>query len=640
MSAIAGIHSRLGEPIDGEMLAQISSSMAQIGPDGENFAFAARVGMCYRPFHTDAESRFARQPVVHSDDSMLCWNGRLDNREELQQRLKQDLPAHPRSVDCVLAAYRRWGLRAFGLLIGDFALALWDAPRRRLLLAVDTLGRNPLYYRIDSRFVHWASQARPLAEAQGASLGLNEDYIANFLVDVPPVGLSPFLGVQSVREGHAVIVSGDRVEERRYWSFDPGRELRYQSDREYEEHFEELFLQAIACRMKTDGPVFCELSGGLDSSSIVCTGDRLCQEGNPEARDLQTVSYVYDDAPGSDESAYIRLVENQRGRKGHHIRHQEFPMFSRSTELGRFDHPSNRLCFLALHDRLADLMQEAGSRVLLRGLGGDQLFWSEPSTILIHLADLFVRRRPLQLIRSCRTYSQALGMNFLRAMREGLQPLLPRPFQANDEILGPELGKWLTTGFVRRTKIRDKRRHLAEDLEFRLPSRSTQYSSVREAMRIQALEMCFSRGNVEARDPFLDRRLVEFSLALPLEQKIRVQQTRSVQRRALKGVLPEQIRRRTSKSGPSEAFSRSLSRCSTVLSKALEDPLSCQYGFIEAEAFSTAIQRARHGSIYNEVLLCRTLALELWLRSLATPWLPRSMDSKLPNRRAAHSSVP
>jgi asparagine synthase (glutamine-hydrolysing) len=618
MSAIGGAYSRTGAPIDSEVLGAISRSLQQMGPDGERIESSSPVAMIFRPFHTDRDSRLTLQPVATGDGLLLSWDGRLDNRKELRHVLHADLPEDPRTVDLVLAAYRRWGIDAFVRLLGDFALALWDEREQRLLLVCDAVGLRPLYYSVAPDLVVWASKSRALLDALGLPVELEDDFIASFLVNSPSEH-SPFKKIEALPGGCVLAVDKGAATLRRYWSLDPRHQIRYRSDAEYEAHFNELFREVVACRLEGEGPVYAELSGGLDSSSIVCVGDRILAGSDAGAAELRTVSYVFDRATNSDERPYIHLVEAQRQQPGLHILEEDHPILRPLPESFRPDLPTNQICFLARHDRLADQMREEGSRVLLSGLGGDQMFWTEPPEPL-HLADLLVEGRLPELLRSCAEWSRLRRWPFLKTLwQSAIWPALPRTLQAR-ALFRARLGEWLEPGFVKRTDLRERTLGPIDDAGFRLPSSSQQHSLIRRSLRIFALERCLSEGYTEVRYPYLDRRLIEFAMAIPLDQKLRPGESRSIVRRSLRGILPEAVRQRRSKAGPDQAFRRAVVREWPWVSGLLSDPRVARYGFVDRQTFVSTLHRARHGGwIKNPAQMMRTLSLELWLRSLEVP---------------------
>lgn len=583
-----------------------------MGPDGEYFAHTPDVGMVFRPFHTDPASG-AAQPLATPSGWMVMLEGRLDNAPEVWRALGETPATHP---ELVLAVYRRWGVKGFGRLVGDFALAIWDAGARRLVLAVDGMGRRPLFYHVGDEHVYWASACRALREAAGLPIAIDDEYVASFLVS-RPVPRSPFRGVAQLAGGHALVVDAAGAAVTRYWAFDPDATVRYATDAEYEEHFAELFREAVACRMQADSTVFSELSGGVDSSSIVCVGDRLVNEGSVRAKELRTVSFVFDGAGSSDERPYLEQVEAQVGRRGVHISDTECRLLEPLPAGFAPDLPTSQIAFLSRQDRVTREMLAAGSRVLLCGIGGDQLFWSQPPAAL-PLADLAARGRFFELVRQTPEWAHSLRWPMAKTLWVGgVWPLVPQRVRAMTQRDEP-LGEWLDAGFVRRMGMRERFLGMPDDVGFALPSGRQQYGLIRRSMRVHTLEWCSSEAYVDIRYPYLDRRLTEFALALPLEQKVRPGESRSIVRRGFAGVIPEEIRQRRSKSGPAEAFLRAVIREWHWISKLLPDLRVAEHGFIDGGAFATALNRARHGLVSNQVQLLSALSLELWLRSLET----------------------
>ena len=612
MSALAGVYARRGAALPIQALARMSREMAWVGPDGEHTACTPPVAMTVRALQVLPGALDAK-PHETADGSLVSFTGRIDNAPEVWRALGEPHRATPPGL-LALAAYRRWGVEGFGRLVGDFVLALWDARHGRMVLAVDAMGTVPLYYHLGTEHLLWASRCRPLLQAAGLGTELDDEFVANFLANLPSPG-SPFRGVSQLLGAHALVVEGDRAELLRYWRPDATRQLRYATDAGYEEHFHEVFDGAVAARMQTAGPVWCELSGGVDSTTILFAAERLMREGKVLAPELRTVSYVFDGATSSDERPYIGMAEKQLGRAGLHISEEEYPILAPLPADYLPDLPSNQICYLARQDRLARAMADDGARVVLSGVGGDQLFWSEPPEAL-PLADLAAERRVGELLRQCAVWSKALGWPFLKTLWVGgFFPLLPARWQAKLQRFNP-MGEWVDAGFVERMGLDVRILGSRADVDFALPSSAFQYAMIQQTMRIYALERTHPGPYVEARYPYLDRRMVEFSLAIPLEQKVRPTESRSVVRRAFRDRIPERLRRRETKAGPTEAFQRAIIREWPRLSALFTDSRAAAYGYINGPAFVAAMSRVRHGVVVNPAQMHRTISLELWLRTL------------------------
>jgi asparagine synthase (glutamine-hydrolysing) len=626
VSAIAGVRWLDGGPPPRTALARIGRALADAGPDGEAWAHAPGVCMLHRAFHTDRQTRRTPQPVEDGTGLLLSFDGRLDNADEVRRFAAATGGAS--EPELVLAAYRAKGVAGFAALVGDFALALWDAPRRRLVLAVDGMGRRPLYYHCGREHLWWSSRCRPLAEACGRT-EIDPEFVADFVANRPSPA-SPFAGIRLVPGGHALVADGEHVRLVRYWRPDPERRVEHACDAAYEEHFRWLFEQSVACRLRADGPVACELSGGVDSASIVCVADQLLREGRADAPSIHTVSHLYRGSATADETPFVAAVEARVNRPALHVWDDEWPLLQPLPPSFRPDLPANALSYLARTDHVTRRLNAVGCRVMLSGIGGDQLFWSQPYPGL-PLADLLVRGRLGLLLRTALEWSRWQRVPLVSTLWQGaVEPLLPRAWQARMGRESP-VGEWFHPGFARSMGLAERTLPMPDDAGFRAPSTARQHGLIRSSFRPFALERFSSEGHVEMRYPYLDQRLVEFALAIPLDQKVRPGETRSVVRRALRGVLPEEVRLRAGKSGPAEAVQRALAREWPRISAMLRAPRLADLGVVDAAAFRAAMERARHGVAPSFGQLHKTLSLEIWLRTLEEG--PRTGDAAPPGWR-------
>jgi len=257
----------------------------------------ASASIFYRAFHTTQQSRQERQPCCLESGAILTWDGRLDNRADFIGLMRDRLSRDSEDVAIVAAAYERWGTDCFARLLGDWALAVWNPADRSLILAKDPIGTRHLYYAPEPDRVTWSSVLEPLVLLAGKTLALDEDYIAGWLGMFPPTHLTPYARISSVLPACFVRLGPAGKIITKFWEFDPKKRIRYPSDAEYEEHFRIVLRESVRRRLRSDAPVLAELSGGMDSSSIVCVADALIAEGAAETPRLDTVSYYDDSEP-------------------------------------------------------------------------------------------------------------------------------------------------------------------------------------------------------------------------------------------------------------------------------------------------------------------------------------------------------
>ncbi|HEY2974376.1 MAG TPA: asparagine synthase-related protein [Pyrinomonadaceae bacterium] len=612
MSALGGIYNFDGAPVDQRLLAALGHLLADRGPDGGREFVSDSVGMAFRAFHTNSESRFERQPLVSSNKLIVALDGRIDNRDQLLALLR-DSRGDETDVEIVFSAYSRYGVDCFGKLIGDFALAIWDPHLQVLLLGRDAFGVRPLFYSIDRATIIWASDLRSLVGLVGTDREIDDDYVAGFLTQFPEPWQTPFKGVDAVPPGHVVRIQNGRIDKWSFWNPQPTPEIRYKCDAEYEEHLRALLYDAVRCRLRADRPVFIECSGGLDSSSVACIGDHILKRGEAPAPSIETVSYVYDEARTSDERRFIRAVEEKRGKAGYHILEEEYPCLAPSANGFFVGAPTFGHCFAKRKIRLSQIMQEAGARVLLTGQGGDQLFYSNTDPD-ITFADLIHQRKLLELHRQLQDWSLTLKKPYLQLLWSGAVLLLPRSTQA---LFRPtaKLPDWFDKEFVARMGLRERMLGPAT-VDGSLPSMRDQATAILSVVRSLAAAHSREWACIEISHPYLHLPLVEFLQSVPLHQKIRPGETRSLMRRTLRNVLPEIVAKRRGKQGPDEALCRALSNEWPRLKQMFANARVCAYGYINSKDLMAALHRARFGAEKHTFSLLMTISLEFWLRSL------------------------
>jgi asparagine synthase (glutamine-hydrolysing) len=587
------------------------------GPDDGNVYSRFNIGILYRAFHTTKESRLEAQPYVTGSGLVITWDGRLDNRAELIGRLSNVPTAGCSDILIVAAAYEQWGVNCFAMLAGDWALAIWIPRDRSLILAKDPIGTRHLYYSLDRDQVTWSTTLDPLVMLAGRTFALNEEYIAGWFAACPEVSLTPYLGVHSVPPSSFVLIRAGMHTVSKYWEFDPEKKIRYRTDADYEEHFRTVFALAVRRRLRADSPVLAELSGGMDSSSIVCMADDIIARGAAETLRLDTVSYYDDAEPNWNERPYFTRVEEKRGRIGCHIPvgSQEQTPFGLTedrfvaTPGGDGGRPSEA------RKRLADCIALQGYRVVLSGVGGDEVTGGVP-TPTPELEDLVARARLAQLAHQLKVWALNKRKPWLDLLIEALRRFLPPVLVDVPTKMGP--ASWLHPSFIRLNRIALLGYQTRTKLFGPLPSFQENISALNTLRRQLHGSALTSEPLLEKRYPYLDCEFLEFIYAIPREQLLRPGQRRSLMRRAFTGLVPDEILNRKRKAfvfrGPMDAISKGWEN----LGEFSEHMVSGSLGIIDSEAFAEAWQQVHKGSEVPLVPLLRTLSIELWLRGCRT----------------------
>jgi len=619
MSALAGIlnFGSAAAPVNEYDLAKLGATLDSRGPDGGFDVVSGNVGMSYRAYHTNRESRLEVQPLVSREGHMLTWNGRLDNRDDLIRQLKLS-PTIP-DLSIVMASYLKWEKDCFSRLVGDFCLALWDNRLRVLYLVRDVAGTRALKYHLDRDRIVWSTETAALLALQNRAWEIDEEYIAAAMSLSPISQRTPYKNILSVKPAHVLTVKATgEVRTERFWRLDPSKVIRYSSDEQYQEHALEVFSEAIRCRLRADRPVFAELSGGLDSSSIVCLADRLIKKGEAQAPGLETVSHVFDECPTADERRYIQLVEAQRQIPGNHIKDEDFQLLAPLPDDVAIVTPNPVVLSFGLHSGIQKAMGHAGSCVLLSGLGGDQMFGGV-SGAYPEVADLLASARFLTLNRRLRAWSKAMKRSYAGLLwKDAVVRQFPQRWQTVTAGRVAQLPPWYNGDFSRRMKLQE--RMLAKDRLRSFPTHSSRDQARGFLSAVKSISSCWrtEQFGIEVTYPFAHRPLVEFLQAIPLDQLMRPGENRVVMRRMLAGILPDEIAARRTKGNPREAIFRAVARESGRLRSVFENSQLCARGYIDKETMLAALDRARHGYETHSAFLVQTISLEFWLRDLET----------------------
>lgn len=536
MSGFAAIVFRNGAPARPEHLAKLGAGIVCRGADGQDAWHEGSAGLVHTHFRTTPEEIEERQPVHLRNRFWISADLRLDNRGDLCAQLG----LHERTAtdaEIVLAAYERWEEDCPRHLVGDFAFALWDAPRRRLFLARDPLGVRPLYYALDDRRLIAASTLEAVLDGLESPAEVNEPLLQDLLAWRFDRWReeTPYRGILRLPPAHRMLLEGERFAVSRYWTFGAAPERGLRRDEDYVERFREIFLAAVGSRLRGTGPVGFLVSGGLDSSAIACAAHHL------EGSDLRFYTSVFAETPGAEERAYAEAVARRcpRARMTCISSDDCWGLRELGGEDGYPQAEPEVAVTRALILRPLRQARQDGCRIALAGIGGDQVLSGEPYHKPFELRDVEARR-VLKELPYFRRYSRRSTAGLL--MDAWIRPAVPEP--------------------VRRLAGRAPRRHhpsqvpplptLAARESFRYLTEGT-FSAKLASLRIAA-----DHTGIEVRLPFLDRRMIDFLLTVPARVRFRDGLIKWVLRESMAGILPEEVRWRTSLAWFSELQHRGL----------------------------------------------------------------------------------
>jgi len=604
-----------GMPVDAGYLEKAKVIISPYGPDGEGSYTKPNIAIIYRAFHTTKESRYETQPHLTVSGTVITWDGRLDNRAELICSLTDVLTADSTDVSIVAAACDRWGTDCFSRLIGDWTVSIWNPKTRSLVLAKDPIGTRHLYYSLDRVQVTWSTILDPLVLLAGKTFQLNEEYIAGCLSFFPAAHLTPYAGIHSVPPSCFVLLRPGSCVIRKYWDFDPGKQIVYSSDGKYGEHFRAVFGEAVRRRLRSDSPILAELSGGMDSSSIVCMADTILARESAGTPRLDTVSYYNDSEPNWNERPYFTKVEEKRGRTGCHIDVSRQELFNFEIDA---DHvavtPESGGWPTEVCRRYATCLNANGNRIVLSGIGGDEIMGGVP-TPNPELEDLLAKAQFKPLAHQLKVWALNKRKPWFHLFFEAARAFFPSALVGVPKYKRP--APWLNPDFIKRNRFALQGYETRLKLFGPLPTFQESLSTLDVLRRQLGCSALTSEPLYEKRYPYLDRSLLEFMYSVPREQLVRPGQRRSLMRRALVGIVPEEILSRKRKAYVARAPLAAISSNWAHLAEITQHLLCGSLDIVDGKSLLLWLQKARDREEVPAVALLRTLYVENWLRNLA-----------------------
>jgi asparagine synthase (glutamine-hydrolysing) len=627
VSAILGIYSVNGRPVDLADLTRMLTCLRHRGPDGSSVWVAGEVGLSHQLLST-AQKPLTGCTIVASRDrkQVIVADARIDNRDELNEALGAGSCRSGTTGDAelILRSYFKWGQECTDKLLGDFSFAIWDVSHRHLFCARDAMGVKPFYYYYQPKEIFvFASEIKALLALQFVPRRLNELRVAHYLLsDLNDERATFYRDIFRLPRGQSIKVSPNGIASRRYWAPRCPAELVLRSDDEYAEAFRDIFSEAVRCRIRNCDRVGSMLSGGLDSSAIVRVAQKhLAEQKGPR---LQTFSLIFDEVPECDERSYIRALTSEGDLQAHFVPGDNLsPMVDSDRVVWHEDEPFYAPN-LFLHWSLYAAARQQYVRVLLDGFDGDTVV----SHGLGRLGDLARTGQWITLFKEARKVSSRSRASLWDVIRSYvIRPHAPQYIrQAWRALRNYSRGTRQSSAILSapfRQRLGLLRAQIATP-----KSQANTYSSreahCRELMSeliplgLEVADRAAAAFAVEPRYPFFDRRLVEFCLALPPQQKLSSGWTRFIMRRALSNLLPKEICWRSTKSDLGPNFNRAFIRFER---EQIERTIASEDGPIREYVDIPELRQAFHrygseGSEHDALTVWRVLTLNVWLRRM------------------------
>jgi asparagine synthase (glutamine-hydrolysing) len=444
---------------------------------------------------------------------------------------------------------------------------------------------------------------------------LDEEYVADFLTGQVSFGqATPFKGVRRLPAGHQLSLAGGRLSIQPTWELTEQPLLSYRRDSEYLDHFLATFEEAVGRSLATGGRVWAELSGGLDSSSIVCVAQEILRGDPIRARDFATMTFVWDETPQSDERRWSRQVVEKYGLINHQVICDDL-FFDRITEASLYrNEPHFGLFTYPMFRAQTELLRGSGVEVLLCGSRAESVVLSD-LTPPLHLADHLRALRLGDFGRELLRWQRGTHQPFANLLISfALKPLLrPGLYMRSSEDDGT-LDSWVSPVFARRMDLHRRVRRVRTERRFHSLARQLQYERLRRSE--QMVHRGYQEWACEVRHPFLYRPLVELVMRIPWERKVDPGMGKSLLRDSLSGRLPEGVRTRRGGAGPGPAAYKAYAKRWDMIAPVVRSSLLASLGFLDGAEFNREAEMVRFGSSNRFGAFTSALAFEFWLRAV------------------------
>ena len=617
MAGFACLLNRRGAPIAPGLVEAVAASIAHRGPDGVTATVAGPIATIHAALHSTPESIGERQPYTHPSGTVYVGDVRLDNRPELTEALGSTRPGRDcGDIELIAAAHQRWGRDVASHLVGDFAFVAVE-PSGRLECYRDHMGIKPVYYWQSSDWFVIASEIRQIGALDGGPSTIDVGMAGEFLSGVVDDPVRTIIaGVNRLPAAHGLEFDGD-CRTRRYWRPALDEPIILGARGAYIERFRELFDDAVEARVRAPGPIGSQLSGGLDSTSVTAAAAR-------NHHDVRALSCLFPGAPRTDERPFIDAAVELLG--------DDVSWCGVVDDVDRQPWVDDDVAFSSdiplppdgpVHVDLGRKVVASGGRVVLTGHGGDH--WLDASPYV--LPDLLSRGR---LGAAWRLASADVGGGPVtvgraligHAFRWYKPDWVRRPGESRAPwVVGPaRVGADLDRRRVpSRVPIayRDRKARLLDQIN----------SSGYEAMTRTMLDRIAASAGVEARHPYLDRRLMEFAARVPASVHAEPGRQRTLQRDALADLLPAGTVERRSKASFSEVWWQEIQRHTPP--DGLGSGRVAQLGWVDRRLLEAAVERT---SAAMQARAGAGQSLALW-GVIQVEALVRRLDAAVPARR-------
>ncbi|MGZ3627505.1 MAG: asparagine synthase (glutamine-hydrolyzing) [Ktedonobacteraceae bacterium] len=617
MCGICGIYNaQSGEPVSTELLAHMTNSISHRGPDDSGSYLDGPMGLGFARLSI-IDLTGGHQPMSNeTGDIWLVFNGEIWNYKDLRKELIEKGHYFRTNSDSetIVHAYEEYGVDCVARLHGMFSFAIWDAPRRRLLLARDRAGKKPLYYTQVNGSLLFGSEIKSLLFHPDVKRKADTQALADFLsVRYVPGPATLFANIYKVLPGHWLLYENDTLREECYWDYTFGQ-TENRPIEEYMQGIRQHVHRAVEERMIADVPVGAFLSGGVDSSIVTGIMSQLTNQP------VQTFAVGFDEE-GYSELPYAKLAADHFGTEHHEL-------VVKSSDLSAYwplltwhrDEPVSEPSDLGVY--LVSRLARKYVKVVLSGEGGDELFAGYPKYVVdwmaqyYHILPIPIRDSVIMPLLDHLPYS----MRKLKNAARNLSQPVPQRWMSWFGIFNGQLKEKILSDNTKASIDIDSSRVFERWLSNN-PQRDDLSSMLYLDTKIWLPDNLLMKGDkmtmaasLEARMPLLDYHLTEYAASIPSNMKVKLFKTKYLFKRTFADFLPEAIltRKKMGFNVPTGIWFREGQR--NLITRLLLSERARDRGYLNDAFVAKLLRDHLEGKTNYQAQLFTLASLELWFR--------------------------
>lgn len=544
MGSITAIINWAGTSIVSSVIEQISEQPSHRSFHSYSCHIAGNLAFSELALNCTPEPLPEKRPIISDCGRfIIVTDARIDNRLALLESLSAALRAfsQPTDADIILAAFRKWGQQCPVHLLGDFAFVIWDNHQKTVFASRDAMNMRTLSYQQAGDTLFIATEGAQLLQLSPIPARINKQALASWISGWPDPNISMFDGIKLLPAGHSLLANANGVKIERYWSLDTEFKIRHSSISAYESQLRDILTHAVRDRMRSTLPIIAtQMSGGMDSTTVTALANQLAEKTHKQ---VAVISHTYKATASCDESTRIDEMRRHLGINNIHYMaaEQHAALDFRELYPPSLENPGT-VCSPRYIDEMK-LLNQVGANVLLTGSGGDEMTWGHSLTYSRRLwrGDI---RAVQEAVRGCREMQLPLLNTLLHLF---VTPVIPQRIkqgirQLRGKSATSSIPPWIPGAAQQLLEQNEKDN--SDATHFSNPALQARYKAWMNSSTINSVRsyhQAASAFGIEVRHPFFDRRLVEFSFAIPDDLWIRENYPKWLLRRSMAGLLPNPV---------------------------------------------------------------------------------------------------